>query len=273
MLQHIFRNIPPVTKNLLILNVLMFLVSKMYPEVWSNLALYYPASENFEPWQFATHFFMHSIQGFGHIFFNMFALVMFGSQLERIWGPKYYLTFYFISALGASVCHLGYDLVVFESMRGYIAENIGALTGEAYYGYFDKYIGVKYLNPAFVEHLDTVIEEAGDKIITDGAILSQLEANMIGLIEMRQNVPMVGASGAIYGLLIGFGLMFPNSELMLLFFPVPVKAKYFIPALIVLELYLGVQGGSNIAHFAHLGGALVGFIMVLIWRRNRTNFY
>jgi hypothetical protein len=168
--------------------------------------------------------------------------------------------------------HLGYDLYIFNSMKTYISENIGVLSGEAYYNYFDKFIGIKFLNPGFVEHIE-YINELGSEVITDTSVLKQLEENMYGLIDMRQNVPMVGASGAIFGLLMGFGLLFPNTELMLLFFPVPIKAKFFIPALMALELFLGVQGGSNIAHFAHLGGALAGFIMIQLWKRNRTSLY
>jgi membrane associated rhomboid family serine protease len=175
-----------------------------------SLAMFYPGSPFFRPYQIITHMFMHA--SMGHIFFNMFALWMFGSALESVWGPKRFLTFYFISGIGA----LG------------------------------LYLATKYL-----------------------------EMHYFGAPEYLQNVPMLGASGAVFGLLAGFGFMFPNSRIVLLIPPIPIKAKYFVLIYGGIELFLGVaniSGASGVAHFAHVGGALFGFLLLLYWK-NKGNLY
>lgn len=229
MIEQIWRNMPPVVKNLLLINLLMFvgmfLMEKSDFNFIENFAVFYFDSPFFQPMQIVTHMFMHG--SIGHIFFNMFALVSFGAVLERAWGPKRFLIFYFITGLGAVALHQ-------LAMMYEVYDLAGAI-----------------------------------RVNNDGMI-----PNIQRIAEIYQT-PTVGASGAIFGLLIAFGMLFPNTELMLLFFPVPIKAKYFIPFLILLELFMGVQNFAwdNVAHFAHLGGALLGFIMVKIWNKNRNNFY
>lgn len=235
---------PDAVKNLLLINLVMFLASILFQsgtqDLRFTLGLHYFDSDSFEPYQVVTHMFMHG--GLGHIFFNMFALIMFGSQLERVWGPKRFLTFYFITGLGAVVLHLGVQAFELHQIWGSIRP---------------------------LSH-DLVSMSVGGIERIEGISTDDLRRTL-----SIYSVPTVGASGAIYGLLLGFAMLFPNTELMLIFLPIPIKAKYFVPFLMLGELYLGVNNFSwdNIAHFAHLGGALFGFIMIMIWRRNRNNFY
>lgn len=212
-----------VVKNLLIINGLVYVLTFLYPEFIQKLGLYYFTSDKFQPYQIITHMFTHG--GLFHLFFNMFALYMFGSTLERAWGPKRFLVFYLITGMGALLLH----------------EGVNALQ---------------------------VYNETGSIFLYPEDVTSQ---KMMGVL----NIPIVGASGAIYGLLAAFGVLFPNTQLMLLFPPIPIKAKYFIPILIVIELFLGVKqfSFSNIAHFAHLGGALIGFILVKYWNSKSDKFY
>ncbi len=217
------RGISEVVKNLLIINGIVFFATLLNPDWIQRLGLYYFSSEKFKPYQIVTHLFTHG--GMAHIFFNMFALWMFGSVLERIWGPKRFLIFYLITGLGAAFLHeLVNTIIVFK-------------------------------------------ETGGIMLLKNQVVTEQLASIYY--------VPVVGASGAIYGLLAAFGVLFPNTKLMLIFPPIPLKAKYFIPILIVLEFFLGTQNfrWDNIAHFAHLGGALFGFILVKIWNKDRNSFY
>lgn len=206
--------ITDVVKNLLIINVLFFLATQFLPDLNLReiLALYNPLSEPFKPYQIVTHMFMHA--NTGHLFFNMFALYMFGSSLEMVWGPKRFLFFYFFTALGAMILHF---LV----------------------WYLEIYINYGS-HPQFEQILHS-----------KSAIL--------------------GASGAVFGLLAGFGMLFPNTKLMLLIPPIPMKAKYFVMLYAIAELFMGVTNTmSGVAHFAHLGGAIFGIALIFYWRRKRT---
>lgn len=236
-----------VVKHLLIINILMFIGSNILTSSGTFnanalLALYYPNSPFFEPYQIVTHFFMHG--GVTHILFNMFALVMFGPPLEQLWGEKKFLFFYFFSAIGAVV--LSFLVHQFE------------------YAHF-----VSQLAPDVVK----ILEEQGLQALEKGYNFKDIELAKLNL-QYHSAIPMVGASGAIFGLLLGFGMKFPNAELMLIFLPIPVKAKYFIPFLMVFELTLGVASfeWDNIAHYAHLGGALFGFLLILYWRKFDSGF-
>lgn len=229
-----FSNIPPVVKNLLIINIIFFIATAVFEtkglSLVELLGVYYFDSPKFQVWQVISYMFMHG--GFAHILFNMFALFTFGSSLELIMGSKRFLNFYLITGLGALVLQM---LVQ--------ALEINGITGSF------------TIDPNTYRSADP------------GAIKT--------LSEIYYG-PMVGASGAIFGLLIAFGMLFPNAELFIMFIPVPVKAKYIIPVYILLELFLGVAqfAGDSIAHFAHLGGALFGFILVKIWHLKRPrNFY
>jgi rhomboid-like protein len=226
-------DIPPVVKNLLIINVIFFIATHLitgrdnYPLV-DFLAVYYFDSPKFQVWQVVTYMFMHSPDTLMHILFNMFALYSFGPVLEYTFGSKRFLNFYLLTGLGALVLQM---IVQAAEIYGIT----GSITNQDIIGK--------------IEQLKT----------TDFESAQTLASNYFS--------PMLGASGAVFGVLIGFGLLFPNAELILLFLPVPIKAKYLIPFYIVVELFLGVKQfkGDSVAHFAHLGGALFGFILIKFW--------
>jgi len=227
-----FQTIPPVIKNLLIINVLVFLAQQtLGPDIElkiTNLfALHDLHSVFFRPHQLVTYMFLHG--GWDHIFFNMFALWMFGAILENYWGPKRFLIFYMVSGIGAAVCHLA---VLYPEMSSEIAQLQEKYTPEA-------------------------IQEA------------------LYLPQYPINEATLGASGAIFGCLAAFGYLFPNSLIYLYFF-VPIKAKWMVLGYAAIELFSGIRSsaGDNVAHWAHLGGGLVGLLLVIYWNRNnRRNFY
>ena len=243
MLQNLFRNMSPVVKNLLILNVLFFVAQFALPGIMKSLELYPASSDAFEPWQLATHFFMHSTDSLMHIFFNMFALVIFGVQLEQVWGPKKFLIYYIATALGAAFLHL---LINYLRLETLIAESP-------------------------VEYFELVKDKGLDLILSK----QNWENPILGGLNSLLNTPMLGASGAVFGLLAAYGFLFPNTELYLMFIPVPIKAKYFVMGYAAIELFSGISNSpnDNVAHFAHLGGALVGIVMVLIWQRQKNQFF
>ena len=240
MFRNLLANMSPAVKNILILNLIFFFAQWALPQFMPMLRLYPFQSENFEPWQLATHFFMHG--GLGHLFFNMFALVIFGSNLERVWGPQRFLIYYIVCAFGAALLHM---LVNYMRIQGIEAQLSNEQIEEVYQN------GLEILNSG-----RNFIGPSGD-------------------LNLMLNIPMLGASGAVFGLLAAFGYLFPNTELMLLFPPIPIKAKFFVIGCAALELYLGFANNpsDNVAHFAHLGGALVGIIIVLYWQRNKNQFF
>jgi membrane associated rhomboid family serine protease len=270
-----FSQIPPVTKNLIIINGIMLLASFVLQQQGISLTrilgLYYPGSEFFSPYQIVTHLFMHG--GLGHLFFNMFALFMFGRVLEGIWGSKRFLTFYLVTGLGAALLHTLVNHIEIAPMLRSIEAFSNTPSPDLFAAFVNKY--------------QSTIEQMGFNI---GAIMdfsarwfdlpqsAQFEAEAINFVnkfaQTRMGIPTVGASGAVFGVLLGFGMLFPNTQLMLLFPPIPIRAKYFVIGYGVLELILGLSNsGSNIAHFAHLGGMIFGFILIKYWNKNRTNFY
>jgi membrane associated rhomboid family serine protease len=240
-----FFGMPPVVKNIIMLNVLMLLAYYAAQRVFgtdlnSILGLYFPKSEQFMPVQIITHMFMHG--GFWHLFFNMYALFIFGQVLEVTWGPKRFLLYYLICGLGAALTH-----------EAVIAFQYSSLASQ--------------LDP---ENLGRVLSE-GTELFRQGQGFS--EPAMLRL-QILLNTPTVGASGAIFGVLLAFGVLFPNTQLMLLFPPIPIKAKYFVLGYGAIELYLAVtQPGSDIAHTAHLGGMLFGYLLIRYWRKNTNTFY
>jgi membrane associated rhomboid family serine protease len=233
-----FKLLPEVIKNLLIINGLFFMATLVLGNVFGLdlarlLGLYLPDSINFEPYQLVTHMFMHG--SFSHIFFNMFALWMFGYTLENVWGAKRFLTYYLITGFGAAFLHLGVQYWEFSSL-------------------------VSELNRS---DLNRLIED-GYQLLMSGRNYSD---PVLGRANLLLNTPTVGASGAVFGILLAFGMMFPNQRIYL-YFAIPIKAKYFVAILGILELYTGIanSAGSNIAHFAHLGGMLFGFLLIKYWK-------
>lgn len=229
-------SIPLVTRNLLIINALMYFATVMLKNTVNlndYLSLHYVTSHLFMPHQIITYMFMHA--SIGHIFFNMFAVYMFGRVLETVWGPKKFLIYYMIAGVGAAALQL---IVTYFRVKGIEAT----------------------LSPEIVSQI-----QAGVTSIM--AIPSDHEAmlSLFGLI----NGPMLGASGAVFGILVAFGMLFPNAELMLIFPPIPIKAKWFVIGYGALELVLGVVDSpmDNVAHFAHLGGLITGFLVLIYWRK------
>jgi len=224
---------------LIAINVLVFYASTSVSGLTELLALYFPLNDNFSLWQFVTHMFMHG--GLTHLLFNMFALWMFGTQLEAIWGGKRFIIFYFACGIGAAL--------IYTAINYYQFNSVFAVLRDTGLSEFD-------------------IQSMINKGVYPPNILSEDQAvQLIG----TYNSPMVGASGAIYGVLVAYAFNFPNNKLILLFLPYPIAAKYFVPALISLDLFSGVTGfsifGGGVAHFAHVGGAIIGFLMMMYWRK------
>lgn len=241
-----------VVGNLLIINILVFLAQLGLGNViGGDLAdiggLYYFASDKFEPYQIFTHFFMHG--GFMHLLFNMYAFVIFGTALERVWQAKRFLIFYLVCAIGAALLYQGF--LHFEASQ--LANQLFEL--------------------GFTQD---VIDSAMRTGSIQGNVNITATANEL-FTKMYQlyNTPVIGASGAVFGVLLGFGMLFPNTELMLMFIPVPIKAKYFVIGYGAIELFQGIQNnpGDNVAHVAHLGGMLFGYILIKYWQRSSNNFY
>ncbi|MEA2105230.1 MAG: rhomboid family intramembrane serine protease [Bacteroidota bacterium] len=266
-----FNNIPPVVKNIIIINVIMLLATWILnnsfgTELTQILGLHYFKSELFQPYQFVTHMFMHG--GLWHLFFNMFALWMFGRVLESVWGSKRFFIYFIVTGLGAAALH---TFVIHLQMTS-ILNDIQA---------FNNTPSPDALAILVKDHFPEYYSQVYSKLL-DGWYSSPDNPNYIvrakqflnELINFKMNIPTVGASGAVFGILLAFGMLFPNTQLMLLFPPIPIRAKYFVIMYGALELWFGLtQPGSNVAHFAHLGGMLFGFFLIKYWKKSRSNFY
>ncbi len=240
------RTLTPVVKQILIGCIVLFagtyLMEARNIDLRQWLSVFYPRSPLFKPWQLVTHMFMHG--NLGHIVFNMFALVSIGSVIERFMGGKKFLQLYFISGFGAILVHFISQAVELYNITGM---------------WF----------PSLSDMGMTVVDE---RVRAVGP-MSQTQYDEIFQLVFG---PVLGASGAIYGVVVAFAYLFPNSELMIMFIPYPIKAKYLVPAFIVLDVILGISSiqGDSIAHFAHFGGALFGFALVFYWRKfDKRNFY
>ena len=244
MLGQRFNHLPEVVKNLLIINGLFFLATWAFQSRGvdlSNLfALHQFQSPDFKPHQLITHMFMHA--DFTHLLFNMFALWMFGKTLENMWGGKRFLIYYMITGFGAALIYIGY----LQFQINAISSNIDS---EIY-------------NRLIIE---------GNQLLDNGK--NYLDP-ILGKLNLLINVPMLGASGAVYGLLLAFGMLFPNS-LIYLYFAIPIKAKYFVGGIGVLALISGIGNnpGDNVAHFAHLGGMIFGIILLKYWKKKGDIYF
>lgn len=264
--------ITPMVKQLLILNIIFFIGMQFVPQANAFLALHYFQSPLYKPWQWFTYMFMHA--NMMHILFNMFGLFLFGSLLERIWGERKFLFFYITCGLVAALVQTGVnywqiqqDLAAVSYLNLSYAEitsimqanclNSGAYKAELLIREILPWLQHK---PGFMQFVNSQGEGA----------MALLQAHVHG------QSTMVGASGAIYGLTVAFAVMFPNAKMSLLFLPIGIPAKFFIPLLLCYDLFSGFSstmgtGGSNVAHFAHLGGALAGFLLMLYWKKNQFN--
>lgn len=239
-------SMPPVTKNIIIINALIWLVEVISPQFGANgiirhLGLHYVGASHFNPAQIITYMFVHDQHTFFHVFFNMLTLFFFGPMLERLWGGKRFLLYYMVCGVGAAL----------------IQEGVWALTWmNEYIDFFSK---ANHLSHAEASELVRQMAEAGRS-----DLVSALDA-------MKNSMVTVGASGAIFGILLGFAFVFPNMPLYLFFIPIPIKAKYMVAGYAVIEFFFGVTGTmSTVAHFAHLGGMIFGLGLLLYWKHKGT---
>lgn len=234
-------------KQLIIINIIFFVGSMFVVQANAHLPMFYFENPQFGFWQPLTSMFMHG--SFSHILFNMFGLFMFGSLLERFWGGKKFLFYYISCGLGASLLHQAFNYYEFHSAYNTLT-NLG-------------------VTPTEIQTLLTYGKTQTSIAYTPGT------QNAVNAIYSSFNTPVVGASGAIYGILVAFAYMFPEERLMLFLIPVPIKAKFFVPGLLLIDLVSGLNGGAifgqstGIAHFAHLGGAITGFLILLNWKKNQ----
>lgn len=258
----------PAAKNILIINGIIFILSDfvgLRSYIIESFGMRYFHSENFQPYQILTYMWVHG--GFGHLFSNMFSVLIFAPILERVWGSKKFLIYYLATGIGAGILYSGinyYENYSFEvkvksyeqnpspeSFRKLVLNN-----SSEYYSQLYDFIDSYEQNPS----------NSNDN-------LSIAYAN--DLLKVKSDVPMVGASGAVFGILLAFAMLFPNMELMLLFFPIPVKAKYLVLVYGIYELWSEINRmpGDNVAHFAHLGGMLIGYLILKYWKRKYGTFY
>lgn len=211
-------NFTPAIKNIIIINILIMIMTSLKGDfMYENFALFYPTSPFFHWWQLVTHMFMHG--NFWHLFFNMYTLYVFGSVLERVWGTKKFLIFYFVTGIGAALVHTGVEWIQIQNWMTQAAQG-------------------------------------------------NMEA--MGSIHTLKMTRTVGASGAIYGVLMGYAMLYPDSVLTLIFPPISIKAKWLVLIFAAIELLTGVTGtGGGIAHFAHLGGLIFGFLLIMYWKKKR----
>lgn len=243
-----FNNIPPVTRNIIILNVIVFIVSFfILPQLYNSLSGYYPLSPNFKSWQIITHMFMHG--GYMHILFNMLTLWSFGPVLEQALGERKYLILYFASGLGAFVLFNLWNFIEVQQISSAL-NALGIDPSEIYTKATVGYSGSLNISAKTPE----------------GVELSQ---NLYNLLR----TPMVGASGAIFGVVAAFATLYPDAKIAMMFIPIPMKVKYLMPVVIIVSIFLGVTGNAGgIAHLAHVGGALVGWLLARIWRKHLYRF-
>lgn len=278
-----FQVLPVVVKNLIIINAIFLLLDTVLEkygiDLSQTLALHYWQSQYFKPWQLITHLFLHG--NFSHLFFNMFALWMFGSVIENIWGAKRFLIFYFVCGIGAALCHLavlGYEFGIIQKAFVLYQQNPTV-------DHFARFI-TQHITDArgvhFTEFLKEWQNNPGDQTFVNQSTLfiqqylhGGFDASANSFFPGLFDQATVGASGAIFGVLFAYGYLFPNTELYI-YMLFPLKAKYFIALYAIIELFSGIQNsaGDNVAHFAHLGGMLFAFLLLKFWQKhNRNSFF
>ncbi|MDL2231158.1 rhomboid family intramembrane serine protease [Porphyromonadaceae bacterium OttesenSCG-928-L07] len=264
------RGLTPAVKVIIILNVIMFALSYFMgtqgKDLNSSLGLFMFPSEHWRPYQYITHMFMHA--DISHIFFNMFAVFMFGRILESVWGTKRFIFYYLVAGLGAAALHSGVSM--WEYHRIY--EQYMAFQNTPEPGLLADFIRSYVSRPAqwVWQDIDNWMANPDSTLYVEkGRALAN------AVLERFVNTPTIGASGAVFGILLAFGMLFPNTELFLMFIPIPIKAKYFVIGYGLIELYLGIQNnvGDNVAHFAHLGGMIFGFLLIKYWQKKHKRFY
>jgi membrane associated rhomboid family serine protease len=265
-----FRLLPLVVKNLLIINGLVYLAQITLENVWqidmaNILGLHFFESDKFQPYQFVTYMFLHG--SFSHVFLNMFALWMFGYLLENVWGPRRFLTFYLITGIGAALVQVLVGWWDISSMQAAAGTFTQQPTVDGFVLFVKKYFPAYYESHDMIRGLIsqwTVAPASPDLAATSVQYVNDL-------IRIRMDVPTIGASGAVYGILLAFGMMFPNM-LVYIYFLFPIKAKWLVLIYGAIEIFSGISNNpsDNVAHFAHLGGMIFGFFMILYWKRKAS---
>lgn len=274
-----YRILPPVVKNLIIINVLIYLAAAILASSFrfdlnDFLGLRFPGSEAFFPFQFISYMFLHSMDDLSHLFFNMFALWMFGSTMENYWGPKKFIVYYLVTGIGAAIVHYAVFYFQITPLLLEIESMISSPNAEDFSAFIQS---SKFMrSQEIVDNYNQVFLPAISSAQSQGQQLQVVVDFLTFYREAVLNVPnVVGASGAVFGLLLAFGMTFPNS-LIYLYFAIPIKAKYFVIGYGIIELFMGIRNSAsdNVAHFAHLGGMLFGIILILYWRKKDINrFY
>jgi len=259
-------SLTPIVRNLLILNVVFYIIDAFVINLTPGFALRSVLSPAFMPYQFVTYMFLHG--SVGHIFSNMFGLIIFGPLLERVWGAQRFIIFYFVTGIGAGLLFSGIDYYENTQLQGAVQIYTQYPTPDGLVDFMSKH-AKGYYQP-MLEFLNKFEENPRNEVYIRESV-----GFVNNYYQQQVSIPMVGASGAIFGILMAFGLLFPNTELFLLFFPFPIKAKYFVAFYGLYELYAGIQNAQsdNVAHFAHIGGMLFAFILLKIWSTDRNKFF
>ncbi len=273
-----FSSLPLVIKNLLIINGLFFLAKlamiNMGIDLDDKLGLHFLLSDKFQPFQIITYMFMHA--DFWHLFFNMFALWMFGNTLENLWGPKRFLIYYLITGIGAATCH--YAVIYYQIHPD--LQIINSIITNPSTKTFEAFVNSEHLKFYSAEMLNQFKESAGyyDKAMASNNVTEALRISVDIMqtykTEFLNQPVVIGASGSVFGILLAFGMLFPNTMLYI-YFAIPIKAKWFVIIYGAMELFSGIANstGDNVAHFAHLGGMLFGFILIKYWQKKNNRFY
>lgn len=264
-----FFNLTPMVKNILIANIGLFLVGSMVNiDLAPLFGVHYIFSDGFYIFQYVTYMWLHA--GFGHLLGNMFAVFIFGPMLERVWGSKRFMAFYLITGIGAGLLYGVADTIEKGGLSSRTEAYVSNPNPEDFYIYIHKYKSRRYDLIALGEFADEYYDNSSESgyVQQTVAIVQQIYYDL-------SNIPMIGASGAVFGILMAFGMLFPNTELLLLFPPIPIKAKYLVFFYGAFELYSEINrsSGDNVAHLAHLGGMLIAFILLKYWQRNSGRFY
>ncbi len=262
-----FRNITPVVQNLLIINIGLLIVSGfIFPQLNDWFALYYIHSPYFKPFQFLTYMFMHA--DFWHLFGNMFGLLIFGPLLEQFLGPKKLLILWMVCGIGAGVLYSGYTAYRMNKLEAKVA----VFQNNPDPDVFNKLV---LENRGFFKRSVFDFVDDYSRNPDDPNKIAQASQTLNAILDAQANIPMVGASGALFGVLIAFAMLFPNTQLFLLFPPMPVKAKYLVLFYSLYTIYNVLVNNplDNVAHFAHLSGLVIGGVLVYFWKKDRNTFY
>lgn len=262
-----FRNLTPVVKNLLLLTVGIFVLTAFaMPQLKTIFALYYINSDRFLPTQFLTYMFMHA-DGW-HLFSNMLGLFIFGPLLEEFMGPKKLLILWMVCGVGSGLLYSGYTSYRMAQMDKAISEFYADPNPDRFNGFVKDYS--HFFKSGVYDFVDAFSRDPENPTFQQRA-----KENMLMVRDRQASVPMVGASGALFGVLIAFAMLFPNTQLFLLFPPMPIKAKYLVLFYGLYTIYNVINNNplDNVAHFAHLSGLVIGAGLILYWRKKRNSFY